>query len=106
MKKAQSKPIVVCAVASFLLVIFLQLALMARDNSATWDEADHTYAGYMQWKHSDFGLNPQHPPLVKFLATLPLLDMHLKVPPLLDRPYRLQEVGGGKDFVFQNDANA
>jgi hypothetical protein len=100
-----SKPIVVCAVAASRLIIFLQLALMARDNSATWDESDHTYAGYMQWKHRDFGLNPQHPPLVKFLATLPLLSMNLKEPPLLDRPYRQQEVKGGKDFVFQNDAN-
>ena len=105
MRKAQSKPLVVCAVLGFLLVIFLQLAFMARQNSATWDEADHTYAGYMQWKHGDFGLNAEHPPLVKFLATLPLLSMHLAEPPLLDRAYRLQEVQGGKDFVFRNDAN-
>ncbi len=83
----------------------LQLVLLARANSCTWDEADHTYAGYMQWKHGDFGLNPQHPPLVKFLATLPLLGLELKMPPLGDQPYRLQEVQGGRDFVFQNDAN-
>ena len=92
-------------VACFLGILFLQMFFLARSNSATWDEADHTYAGYMQWKHGDFGLNPQHPPLVKFLATLPLLHMNLKMPPLLDRPYRLQEVIGGKEFVFQNDAN-
>lgn len=106
MEKTQRKLIVFCAVIGFLLIIFLQLALMARDNSATWDEADHTYAGYMQWKHGDFGLNAEHPPLVKFLATAPLLGMHLQEPPLLDRPYRLQEVQGGREFVFQNDANA
>ena len=100
------KPIVYSAVLGFLLVIFLQLAGTARDNAATWDEADHTYAGYMQWKHGDFGLNAEHPPLVKFLATLPLLAMHLREPPLLDRPYRLQEVIGGREFVFGNDANA
>ena len=62
--------------------------------------------GYMQWKTGDFGLNPQHPPLVKFLATLPLLKMQLRVPPLEDRPYRLQEIVGGRQFVFGNDANA
>lgn len=94
------------AVAFFLGVIFLQMFLLARANSATWDEADHTYAAYMQWKHGDFGLNPEHPPLVKFLAALPLLGMHLKMPPLLNRPYRLQEVIGGREFVFGNDANA
>jgi len=86
-------------------MIALQLTLMARANSCTWDEADHTYAGYMQWKQGDFGLNPEHPPLVKFLATLPLLKMNLKMPPLEDRPYRLQEVEGGRDFVFGNDAD-
>ena len=103
--KAQtSHPLTFVAVIIFL-AIALQLVLMARANSATWDEADHTYAGYMQWKHGDFGLNPEHPPLVKFLATLPLLNMNLNVPPLQDRPYRMQEVQGGKDFVFQNDAN-
>lgn len=104
--KRPSKAAVLPVVIGLLLVILLQLAFMAKDNSATWDEADHTYAGYMQWRYGDFGLNPEHPPLVKFLATLPLLGMHLKEPPLLDRPYRLQEVKGGKDFVFQNDANA
>jgi 4-amino-4-deoxy-L-arabinose transferase-like glycosyltransferase len=77
---------------------------MARANSCTWDEADHTYAGYMQWK-GDFGLNPEHPPLVKFLATLPIHNMDLKTPPMLDRPYRLQEAAGGRDFLFQNNAD-
>ncbi len=105
MKENQRKRVVLCTVVGFLLVIFLQLAFMARDNSATWDEADHIYAGYMQWKHGDFGLNAQHPPLVKFLATLPLLDMPVAEPPLVDQPYRLQEVQGGKTFVFGNDAN-
>jgi hypothetical protein len=93
-------------VAAFLAIIFLQMLLLSRANSATWDEADHTYAGYMQWKQGDFGLNAEHPPLVKFLATLPLLGMTLRMPPLEDRPYRLQAVIGGREFVFQNDANA
>ncbi len=96
----------VAAVIACLLVIWLQIALLAGRNSATWDEPDHTYAAYMQWKHGDFGLNAEHPPLLKFLAALPLLTMHLAEPPLLDQPYRLQEVRGGRAFVFGNDANA
>jgi hypothetical protein len=98
--------LVASGVAFFVAVVLLQLTLLARANSSTWDEADHTYAAYMQWTHGDFGLNAEHPPLIKFLAALPLLDMHLTTPPLIDRPYRLQEVKGGKDFVFRNDANA
>ena len=85
-KAQRPRPVVLVAVAFFLAMIALQLTLMARANSCTWDEADHTYAGYMQWKHGDFGLNPGHPPLVKFLATLPLLKMNLKMLPLEDRP--------------------
>jgi hypothetical protein len=92
-------------VVGFLAIIFAQMLLLARANSATWDEPDHTYAGYMQWKHGDFGLNPEHPPLVKFLTTLPLLGMTLKEPPLEDRVYRLQEAAGGEQFLFENDAN-
>ena len=65
------RTLVVIAVAFFLAIIGLQLTLMARANSSTWDEADHTYAAYMQWK-GDFGLNSEHPPLLKFLAALPL----------------------------------
>ena len=97
--------VVVSVVAFFLAVIGLQMLMLARANSSTWDEADHTYAGYMQWG-GEFGLNSEHPPLLKFLATLPLRKMTFKMPPLLDRPYRVQEVVGGREFVFQNDANA
>ena len=98
------RSLTVFGVVFFIAIISLQLTFMARANSCTWDEADHTYAAYMQWK-GDFGLNAEHPPLVKFLATLPLQNMTLMMPPLQDRPYRLQEVIGGRNFIFQNDAN-
>ena len=94
------------AVAALLAMIFLQLVLMASRNSATWDEPDHIYSAYMQAKHGDFGLNPEHPPLIKFLGALPLLDMQFKMPPLQGRPYRLEEAVGGREFLFGNDANA
>jgi hypothetical protein len=93
------------AVTALLASIFLQLALMASRNSATWDEPDHIYSAYMQAKHGDFGLNPEHPPLIKFLGALPLLNMQFKMPPLQGRTYRLEEAAGGRDFLFGNDAN-
>ena len=34
----------------------------------------------MQWEHGDFGLNAKHPPLAKFLATMPPLAMILTEP--------------------------
>jgi hypothetical protein len=93
-------------VAALLVVLFIQLAFSANRNSITWDEDDHIYAGYMSWKHRDFGLNPEHPPLVKLVAALPLLDMPLKMPVLQDRFFKHEAFLGGKDFFFKNDANA
>jgi len=96
---------VIAAVTALLAVILVQLALMANANSATFDEPDHIYSAYMQAKHGDFGLNPEHPPLIKYLGALPLLNMQFKMPPMWDRFYRLQEADGGRAFVFENDAN-
>jgi len=89
------------AVAVIILAFAVHLALISHANTITWDEPDHIYSGYRQWQ-GDFGLNPEHPPLVKFVATLPLLGMHLQEPPMQDRRYRLQAVLGGRDFVFHN----
>jgi hypothetical protein len=92
-------------VACFVIYFLVHFAFLSRANSITWDEPDHTYAGYMSWKHADFGLNPQHPPLVKYLATIPLLSMKLQEPVRQDRPYRIEEVIGGRNLVFRNDAD-
>lgn len=95
---------VVAGVVALLLVFAVQLALTSHANTITWDEPDHIYSGYRSWE-GDFGLNPEHPPLVKFVATVPLRFMHLNVPELQGRPYRLEAVLGGRDFVFHNDAD-
>ncbi len=89
-----------------LAFFFLQLFFSARRNSITWDEDDHIFAGYMSWKHADFGLNPEHPPLVKLVAALPLLNMPLKVPVLQHRFFKIEAFLDGKNFLFKNDANA
>jgi 4-amino-4-deoxy-L-arabinose transferase-like glycosyltransferase len=59
----------------------------------------------MSWKHGDFGLNPEHPPLLKLLATAPLLHLPLKMPALQNRFFKLEAFLDGKAFLFQNDAN-
>jgi len=86
------------AVIALLAVIFIQIFLMARANSATWDEPDHIYSAYLQATRGDFGLNPEHPPLIKYIGALPLLKMQFKIPPMEDRPYRLQEAAGAESF--------
>jgi 4-amino-4-deoxy-L-arabinose transferase-like glycosyltransferase len=103
---ALPRPAVIAAVTALLAVIVVQLALMANANSATFDEPDHIYSAYMQTKYGDFGLNPEHPPLIKYLGALPILNMRVTLPPMQDRFYRLQEADGGRAFLFDNDANA
>jgi 4-amino-4-deoxy-L-arabinose transferase-like glycosyltransferase len=92
-------------VAVLLATLFLQLAFSVHRNSITWDEDDHIYSGYMSWKHADFGLNPEHPPLVKLVAAIPLLGMQIKMPVLQDRMFKHEAFLGGKDFFFKNDAD-
>jgi hypothetical protein len=81
---------VVAGVISLLAILVLQLGLSIRQESITWDEDDDLYAGYMSWKAGDFGLNPEHPPMVKMLAALPILGMDLKVPELQRRYFKLE----------------
>jgi len=83
----------------------MQLALSVHRNSFTWDEDDHIYSGYMSWKSGDFGLNPEHPPLVKLIAALPLLHLPVKMPALQNRSFKLEGFLGGKEFFFSNDAD-
>jgi hypothetical protein len=59
----------------------------------------------MTWKTGDFGLNPEHPPLVKMLATIPLLGMQLHVPKLQRRDFKIEAFLDGKEFLAKNDTD-
>jgi len=93
---------VFAGVTALLLVIFVQLAFSVRGESISWDEGDHLFSAYMSAKHGDFGLNPEHPPLVKLVAALPLLPMQLRVPVLQDRNFKVEAFLSGKDFNAWN----
>lgn len=93
-------------VVSLMLLLGLQLALSVRQESQTWDEGDHIFAGYMTWTRADYGLNPEHPPLLKLLATAPLLPVPLKVPELQERYFKEEAFLDGKEFLYRNDADA
>ncbi len=97
---------VAAGVVILLAVLAGQMLLSIRQESITWDEDNHIFAGYMSWKHGEFGLNPEHPPLVKLVSTLPILRMPLAVPELQNRFFKLDAFLGGKDFLFKNDADA
>ncbi|AXC15918.1 hypothetical protein ACPOL_6706 [Acidisarcina polymorpha] len=90
------------AVTVLLLVFTLQLVHVARVYSANWDEAHHLYDGYNIWTKHDYRLNAEVPPLVKLTAALPLLRMHLQVPPDLGKSQGLEAFLDGRLFVFGN----
>lgn len=63
------------ALLAGMLVVELTSAMT---QSQIIDEAPHIAAGYSYWTTGDFKMNPEHPPLIKMLATLPLQFMKLK----------------------------
>lgn len=79
-----------------------------RWQSQTFDEANHILAGYRYWRCSDFGTNPEHPPLVKLIAAFPLLFSRLKVPVALcgsSRASSSKDFVDGRTFLYANDAD-
>ena len=73
------------------------------------DELAHIPAGYAYLKFGDNRLNPEHPPLLKDLAALPLLFLKLNFP--LNSEYWQNYTNGqwdvGKEFLYKsgNDAD-
>src|SRR5258708_28304324 len=81
-------PRIINFIAALLLAIMaILLVTSVRQQSQTFDESTHLFAGFEYWKHGDFGRNPEHPPFVKLLASLPLLHLPLHEPPALPIPF-------------------
>jgi 4-amino-4-deoxy-L-arabinose transferase-like glycosyltransferase len=59
--------VAVCSVFGFLVICF------ARSSSATYDEPANLAAGYSYLRWNDYRLGPEHPPLIKELAAVPLM---------------------------------
>jgi len=69
------------AVVAVLCILSFAFMLNAAKNDAPiMDELAHIPAGYGYVEHLDYRLNPEHPPLVKFLAGLPLHFLHPNFP--------------------------
>ena len=94
-------------VGTLLAVVFFIPFFSAQNFSPATDEITHLPSGYSYWKTGQISLNPQHPPLVKLMASFPLLFMDLKFDsqgPNLIGPAR-NEWAFGSSFLFSNDAD-
>lgn len=66
----QKKYKIIIAIVS---VVFVIVSLInANNDSATFDEVAHIPAGYSYLSQHEMRLNPEHPPLIKDMAALPL----------------------------------
>ncbi len=99
--RARGRLLTVAGVVCLLAVLLAQLVLSSRTWSSTWDEGDHILAGYLSWR-GDYGLNPEHPPLVKLLATAPLLPLELQTPELEHGYFKIEAIKAGAEFVGRN----
>jgi hypothetical protein len=91
------------AVAGLLLVAmaFAQI-ISVRQESETWDEGIHLTAGYLYWKTGDLRFNSEHPPLGKYLNSLPLLSLDLRLP----GGDASDELEYSRRFLYQNAIDA
>ncbi len=100
---------------SVILIVFLigliSFSLMlwaALGDSAIMDELAHIPAGYGYARFLDYRLNPEHPPLLKTFAALPLLFLNLKFP--TQSPAWTTDTNGqwqtGAEFFYQSGNNA
>jgi 4-amino-4-deoxy-L-arabinose transferase-like glycosyltransferase len=92
-------------VVALIAVQSLLTVLTVRRESLTFDEGNHMFASYMMLHNGDYGLNPEHPPLVKFLAALPTIGRNLWIPENKNRPFKTEAYLSGGEWVARNDGN-
>lgn len=92
--------------ALILIAMFVLQTTSARQESQTVDEGAHLAAGYSYWKTGDFRMNPEHPPLVKLLASVPLLFLPIHLPtdhPSWEQP---DEWAFARALIYDNTVDA
>ncbi len=81
---------------------------VSRQESAIMDELAHIPAGYSYLEYGDYRLNPEHPPLVKMIAAVPLMFLNLNFP--TSSQAWLSDVNGqwtaGTQFLYESGNNA
>ncbi|MFA4998545.1 MAG: glycosyltransferase family 39 protein [Candidatus Paceibacterota bacterium] len=83
----------------FLSFVFIISIFSIKGDSLTMDEVAHLPAGYSYLTQQDMRLNPEHPPLIKDLAALPLLFIkNINFPS--DIKAWQEDVNGQWDFGF------
>lgn len=93
-------PLEAAAVAAALVLYWFLAVSVSPRNGVTADEVVHLTGGYSYWKFDDYRLHPENGTLPMRVATLPLLAMDLRFPPLDDPDWLTSKVNlvGAKFF--------
>ncbi len=86
------------------VTLIISFLLISRDSPIV-DETAHIPAGYTYAAYHDYRLNPEHPPVVKFLAGLPLQFLDLKGPKLDSSWNDIRQWDAGWYFLFHSGNN-
>lgn len=103
--KPVSYPVVFAAI---LLAVMASLMLVEAASFTTIvDESPHLVAGYSYVVHQDYRLNPEHPPLIKAFAALPLAFQDINFPD--DSTSWTEDINGqwrlGDQFLHESGNN-
>jgi 4-amino-4-deoxy-L-arabinose transferase-like glycosyltransferase len=93
-------------VSFILLSLILQCILSIKDKVVTYDEPAHLPAGYSYLFIRDFRMNPEHPPLIKMIAALPLLFLNLKHPKQMRSWQGKDAYAFGVEFLYHSGQDA
>jgi len=91
--------------------MFLVAFFSILDDSFTTDEPVHVTAGFSYLTQKDMRLNPEHPPLLKDLAAIPLLFLNLNFPKdhsawtQEDNPFWWHQFNLGGEFLYKSGNN-
>ncbi|MBU1148862.1 glycosyltransferase family 39 protein [Patescibacteria group bacterium] len=89
-------------VALLLSILFAVEVTSAVNESQIIDEGVHLSSGYAYWQKGNFALNPEHPPLAKYIAAAPLLFLDLD-PKFSGESYRDNyQWGYGRELIHEN----
>lgn len=88
-------------IAAAALIAFVVLALGdITTTSPTSDEPVHLASGWSYWKTHDYRLNPEHPPLVKMIAAVPLLSTTWQPSASANEMWRLAMTNASAEWFF------
>src|SRR5213593_1750542 len=93
------------AAICFIGAFCLQAIVAASNLSATTDEPVHIADGYSYLQTRDFRKNPEHPPLAKLFAALPLLALHPRFDTSEQNWKAAVQDAFAFEFLYGNDAD-